>query len=70
MVNIVVQNTQHTGDTQMLAFIRRLFQSSHQRFSNRELEVYAKTEYRNDWQWVINYYERTGTLPQVGVRIQ
>lgn len=69
MVNKDVHDAQHTGDTYMLTFINRLFGNKNSRFPNRELETYAKTEYRNDWEWVVSYYERTGTLPQVGARL-
>ena len=31
-----------------------------------EIEQFAKTEYRTDWQWVICFYERTGKLPTTG----
>tara|TARA_S200002703_G_scaffold18223_1_gene14860 strand:+ start:651 stop:830 length:180 start_codon:yes stop_codon:yes gene_type:complete len=38
--------------------------SHRDRISERELEIYVRTEYGQNWQWAKHFYEIRGRFPQ------
>ena len=38
--------------------------SRHENISERELDIYVRTEYGQNWQWAKTFYEMKGRFPQ------
>lgn len=50
----------------MYEFFKALLSTQDELRLKNDLIKFAQTEYKNDWQWALAEYEKTGTLPAKG----
>lgn len=47
-----------------LSYFSRLWSDNAQGMRKRDIEVWARTEYSNDWEFAYNYYISSGKMPK------